>query len=356
MTLTKHLAAAFLCCFLAAASTAGAKTPKHSPHYRITPFDIYFVVEGSHCLNSAGIIVGSKSVPQKPHSDALNRQTYLWKNGVLKSLGITEDELASSEPSAINDRGQVVGTLDKGTGFQNMHSWGHAFLWERGHWQDLNPLMTGEVSAATAINNKGEITISTQSSSMISMDDPHREQQQPCYLYRKGQGLTLLGYGGVVALNNNSQILLNNWWSEGSKYSLWDSGKTTVLTAPELAGGTLRGMNDHLQIIGQQGDRAFLYENGHLTYLGQSKDNYAASLNNKGQIVGYYYLPRVAGKKPVQHAFLWQKGKFSDLNRLISPKRGWVFRDASCINDRGQIVGTGTYRGKYSGFLLTPVR
>lgn len=128
------------------------------------------------------------------------------------------------------------------------------------------------------------------------------------------------------------------------------------LTSAKLSGCTLRDMNDHLQIIGQQGDRAFLYEEEQLTYLSEFEDNSAESLNNKGQIVGNYYLPRIVGKKPVQRAFLWQNGKFIDLNSLISPKRGWVFRDASCINDRGQIVGTGTYRGKYSGFLLTPVR
>lgn len=218
--ITKHLAAASACCLLAAGSTAGAKTPKHSPHYRITPFDVHFWIEGSHCLNLAGVIVGSKAVPQQPHSDASNRQTYLWKNGVLKNLGISEKELFSSAPSAINNRGQVVGLLDKGIGDQFMHDWGHAFLWQRGHWQDLGSLLTEKVNAASAINNKGEIIISTQDSSLPNRDDPHPELQQPCYLYRKGQSLTLLGYGGAVALNNKTQVLLNDWSNQTTPYSI----------------------------------------------------------------------------------------------------------------------------------------
>ncbi len=354
MKIIPCLVAAFVCCLLAFGSPLGAKTPKHTPHYKITPFDIHFVVEGSHCLNSAGVMVGSKPAPRPPHSFAINRQTYLWKKGVLKNLGITEEELASSAPSAINDRGQVIGTLDKGTGFQNMHSWGHAFLWERGHWQDFGPLLTEEVSRAVAINNTGEVAISAQTSSLYSMDYAHPEQQHPCYLYRKGQGLRLLGYGSVVALNNKSQILLNDQENERKQYSVWDNGKITSLINLELVGNMPQDMNDHLQIIGQQGNRAFLYEKGRFTYIGQSND-YVKSLNNKAQIVGYYELPQVPGKRPASRAFLWQNGKFSDLNTLISPTLGWVFEDANCINDRGQIVGTGTYRGKPSGFLLTPI-
>ena len=354
MIFNKHFVVLLACCLLVASGPLTAKTPKHTLHYKIIPFDVHFWIEGSHCLNSAGVIVGSKAVPQQPHSDASNRQTYLWKNGVLKNLGISEKEFFSSKPSAINDKGQVVGLLDKGIGDQFMHDWGHAFLWERGHWQDFGSLLTEEVSAASAINNKGEIVISAQQSSLPNRDDPHPEQQQPCYLYRKGLPLTLLGYGGAVALNNKSQILLNDWTNPTTPYSIWDSGRKTPLVSPKLAGCTLRDMNDHLQIIGQQGNQAFLYEKDQITYVGQSKDNSAASLNNKGQVVGYY-LPHVTGKKPLRHAFLWQSGKFSDLNSLISPKQGWVFENAVCINDRGQIVGTGTYRGKASGFLLTPV-
>ena len=43
-----------------------------------------------------------------------------------------------------------------------------------------------------------------------------------------------------------------------------------------------------------------------------------------------------------------------DLNTLLPPKSRWVLREARSINNKGQIVGTGTLHGKERSFLLTP--
>ena len=46
-----------------------------------------------------------------------------------------------------------------------------------------------------------------------------------------------------------------------------------------------------------------------------------------------------------------------DLNSLlpISLRKDWVLREAYTINERGQIVGKGSFRGRAHLFLLSPL-
>jgi hypothetical protein len=55
-------------------------------------------------------------------------------------------------------------------------------------------------------------------------------------------------------------------------------------------------------------------------------------------------------------AVLWENGRAHDLNSLIPPLSGWHLGRALAVNDRGQIAGTGEFRGEIRAFLLTPVR
>ena len=331
-------------------SALKADSPNVPSHYQVVSFDVHLALEGSHCVNRSGVVVGTVYVQPKPASSN-NFQAYQWKNGVLHSLKVFEKNLPSNSPIAINDDGQIVGTLMKDTGEMNFHSWGHAFLWERGKWQDLSNFIPDEVSYAKAINNKGEVAISAQTSSMYNIDDPAPEKQHSAYLYRKGRGIFFLGHEEVNALNNKSQALL----SEQGHYYLWNNGKTTDIRSPDISDFTFHDMNDKSQIIGHCRKGAVLYANTHFTFLDQAHESYAQSINNNGQVVGYFYLPRVAGRSVQSRAFLWQKGRLHNLDSLVSPKAGWVFEEATSINDRGQIVGRGTHWGKPFGFLMTPI-
>jgi probable HAF family extracellular repeat protein len=76
----------------------------------------------------------------------------------------------------------------------------------------------------------------------------------------------------------------------------------------------------------------------------------ANGINDEGDIVG---MATLAGGQ--EHAFLYSNGAMRDLNDLIEPHPGWVLEEAHAINNRGQIVGEGTFGGQTRAFLLTPL-
>jgi probable HAF family extracellular repeat protein len=82
-----------------------------------------------------------------------------------------------------------------------------------------------------------------------------------------------------------------------------------------------------------------------------SGNSYAQGINNKGQVVGYYY----SNRERHSHPFLYDKGQVTDLATLVALEDGWNIEMAVDINDHGQIVAHG-YKasGVYHALLLTP--
>jgi hypothetical protein len=50
----------------------------------------------------------------------------------------------------------------------------------------------------------------------------------------------------------------------------------------------------------------------------------------------------------------YEPGTFYELQELLSPESGWSNLVALSINDSGQIVGQGNYRGEDRAFLMSP--
>jgi probable HAF family extracellular repeat protein len=146
---------------------------------------------------------------------------------------------------------------------------------------------------------------------------------------------------------------------------------TITITVPNVNTGAMESVPAHPQITdindkgqavgsllytppstGATPDRAaaLLWQNGKpnlLTGLGHQIEG-ASDINNRGQIVGY------SQGSTEGLAWLWKDGKTYDLNHRIPAGSGWILRKATAINERGQIMGTGTSRGKPRAFLLTP--
>ena len=185
------------------------------------------------------------------------------------------------DPLLINDRGQIAGSADGGSGDSR------AFLWQGGTLTDLGTL-GGRESVATDINDRGQVV---------------------------GQADTASGEEHAF---------------------LWQDGTMTDLgTLRRRAAGAV-AINERGQIVGWSGDaagdrRAFLWQDGTMTDLGTLGGNYtsASAINDRGQVVGASTTTSGEG-----HAFLWQDGTMTDLGTLGGGGSG-----ADAINDEGQIVG-----------------
>jgi probable HAF family extracellular repeat protein len=78
----------------------------------------------------------------------------------------------------------------------------------------------------------------------------------------------------------------------------------------------------------------------------------ALDINDDRQVVGW---ARNAGGST--RAFLWEKGRMSDLNVLSGAGSKLTLESANAINNRGHIVGSLRTSGRVSenhAFLLTP--
>jgi probable HAF family extracellular repeat protein len=98
-------------------------------------------------LDAQGDVIGVPSTPVP------NASGFVWRSGTPQELG---GDGTVALPGAINDLGQVVGSIRMATGAE------HALLWDSGVMVDLNDAIDRgsgwELSRATGINYAGQIT------------------------------------------------------------------------------------------------------------------------------------------------------------------------------------------------------
>jgi probable HAF family extracellular repeat protein len=119
----------------------------------------------------------------------------------------------------------------------------------------------------------------------------------------------------------------------------------------QVIGEALNNIPDPLSILGS-GDgttftqtRAFLWQKGRMTDLGTlgGPDSWAMFVNNRGQIAGASYTSDVIDPdtmSPQIDAFLWENGKMMDLGNL-GGNNGSLGASGivNALNNRGQVVG-----------------
>jgi probable HAF family extracellular repeat protein len=146
-------------------------------------------------------------------------------------------------------------------------------------------------------------------------------------------------------------VAAGNAWGQ-VRYAVNDLGELGNST-----GSKAYGINAGGDVVGSGhfGGHAFLYSKGKMTDLGTlgGATSIANGINDNGQVVGWSDTPGNAHRR----AFLYSGGKTTDLNNLIAPASGWTLEEAAAINDQGQIAGSGTNpQGRGRAFLLTPTR
>ena len=230
---------------------------------------------------------------------------FVWQNGVMNPLPTLGG--INGYAAGANDVGQVVGWAETAvhdstcTPPQVLQF--EAVIWgpKQGQAQPLPPIYNDPDSAATAINNQGQVVgISGICENAVGdMSATH------AVLWEQGTVTDLKSLGGSAwntpaAINNLGQVVGFSENSESNIHAFfWTRGG---------------GMQD-------------------LKTLDGDSDSYAYAINERGQVVG-----QSIGGPYGTRAFIWENGVMTDLNCLTPPDSPYLLY-ANDIDDSGRITG-----------------
>lgn len=310
--------------------------PAAQPRFTVTDLGTLGGASEAFAISENGKVAGM-------YTPGSYEQAFLWEDGVMQGLGTLGG--SRSQARGVNDAGQVVGYSQTSSGYN------HAFLWENGAMQDLGTFPGGIVSMANAINNSGQVAGHSSYGASGGYE---------LHAFRWSGGMTDLGtLGGDASwgygINESGHVVGQSMiapYPDNTGHAfLWSGGMQDLGTGGWIHSRAM-GMNDNGDVVGLLGNddgtntyHAFLWSGGIQDLGGPQK--MALDINNAGLIVGE------SGQGGLQ-AILWENGQMKDLNTLIDAGSGWVLQSARAINEKGQIVGKGSFNGATRAFMLTP--
>ncbi|HSB54085.1 MAG TPA: hypothetical protein VLD58_07000 [Gemmatimonadales bacterium] len=295
-------------------------------------------------VSNSGLIVGNADTPEL---DPLNEdwsceafmpasghicRGFVWENGALSDLPTLGGNQGFA--TGVNSRGQVVGWAETAVHDPTCNSpqvlQFRAVMWEPrfGTRKELRPLPGDSASAATAINERGQVVgISGDCDVAVG-----RFSARHSVLWEGDSVIEIRNLGGVtwhtpMAINQEGDVVgFSNPPGPGDPDGdfiahafLW-----------------LRNRPDTIFDLHQSSQDAF---------------SEALGINARRQVVGVTF-----GGSRGTRAFLWQDGVMTDLNDLVAPSSD-VLVSAQDINDTGQITGRvrDGSTGKVVAFIATPI-
>ena len=219
--------------------------------------------------------------------------------------GAESEETAHAEPHALNNQGESVGEAGAHEQFKAVH-------WDA--WGKITRLgkPSDGLTDARDINDRGQVIAYVTESKTFPAARLFLVDATGAHLIAPPVGTETMGFEGGEAINNAGQTAFNT------------------------------------QTDGSLPIRAFLDDHGALTDLGHLplrdfEANFdqvnVHALSNSGMAAGYSQISlKDADGLPLlpTHAFLWQKGKMTDLGVLP----GYDDSSATALNDKGDVVGT----------------
>jgi len=222
----------------------------------------------------------------------------------------------------INDPGQIAGLSDTSTMVNPKTKVPpqHPFLWDphsnhgNGKMRDVGTLGGTLVSSIGGINQRGQFV------GQMSLAD-----EQSFHAF-KWNGSKLLDLGTFGGPNSNPLAINELGWVVG------EADYPTGCSGPA--------------------QHAVLWRHGAMTDLGVISGtviSVANGINAKGQVVGASFSCDFSKAT----AFLWERGRLYDLNKLIASSS--MYLDFALeINDRGEIAGDGLVNGVTHAVVLIP--
>jgi probable HAF family extracellular repeat protein len=335
---------------LPATTLAAAATP---PRYRLTVLKPPYSEDRSSLaaidINNAGEVLIANSY----------QPSFVWQRGVFTPVRPPADG-SGIVPRAINDRGWITGNDD---GAQR------ALLYRDGEYEFWT---LGDSQGGTAINRLGVVAGSFSKYLGLGYEG--------AFVHRAGVTTILPETPlskplGASAINNRNQVvgtlgvgglLPDDTYAAYHAYVYKNGEVIDIHPATDGARSYGVDINDKGHIVGELhlkggGSRAFVYRNGMMKLIGppagaEFETGRAYAINESGVVIGVRTTGYEVGN-PRGHAFVYTGGRMYDLNNVTLWRGGFRLNYPSAINDRGEIVGSGSYRGGGNEFayLLRPI-
>lgn len=355
--------------------------PPHKPPPKYTVIDLGTVpglansmVGYGRPLNNRGQVVGASY--NIHFTDDL---PFVWQKGVMTLLPTPPGANTIAGGQAINERGQIVGTVAVGYDYTAAAVVGDA-------WVVLPSAEEYDFSNALGINNRGTICGVVQKvypTTPWTPDIPviwRHGRMQALEPLKLGEWEKYGSMGDAMAINDRDQVVgySGDWYGFDDQgninyygiwhATLWDRGEVFDL-------GTLGGPVSQAYAINNRGQTvgwswtpdmvmtAVLWpqpgETVALPSFPGKAHSTAISINTGGDIVGgcadaWIFQTGTLVLTPGARAVLWKDGAVYDLNAFMPAGSDYVLILAEAINDRGQIVVTGWNGSQQHLFLLQP--
>lgn len=303
-------------------------------------------------INNAGIIVGNSTGPVQPcpQSTCSTTQSFFWEKNQLQAVAGADTPDFNGFLKDINDKNESVG-FSIADFSQNAYA--KPFMYKNGTIIKLPHFSTASPgSVPYSINTAGKIIgVSNNAGSELAVLWANGTIKSlgtlPSDNTSRGLGINDLDVG--VGSSSNGTTTRAVRWSP--------NGDIASLHAPHMLQSQANAINNKNTVVGKasfngspftavpvlwRDDGSYIQLNGNLA-------GEALGINSENRVVG-----TSTGSSGNQTAFLWDNGKFYDLNSLIPANTGWVLIRATAINDKGEITGTGNYNGHTRAFVISP--